>query len=97
MYFLAEPSNWLTKRIPLLKLKYLEKPRVKSMFSINGVHQHLLANLSGISCWQNVKIREQSACLYHSLVPGLLLLFTKKDVVLQCGILNPGLLRNVSH
>lgn len=64
---------------------------------MSGVHEHLLADLSGVSCWQDVKVGQQSAGLHHTLVPALLLLPTKQDVVLKCSILNPSLLRDVSH
>lgn len=61
------------------------------------VQKHLLADLSGVSCRQDVEVGQQSAGLQHMLVPALLVLSTEQDVVLQRSVLNPGLLRDVSH
>lgn len=58
---------------------------------------NLLPDLSGITSGQNLQVREQGAGLQHTLVPALLLLSAKHDVVLQGGILDPGLLGHVGN
>lgn len=59
--------------------------------------KHLLSNFCRVSSRQNVQVRQQCTGLQHSLVPGLEFFTTKGDVILDCGILDPGLLGHVGH
>lgn len=60
-------------------------------------YSHLLSYFCSISSRKNVQIRQQSTGLQHTMVPRLHLLSPKCDVVLDCGVLDPGLLRHVGH
>ncbi len=58
---------------------------------------YLLPYLGHVSSWQDLKVRLQSTATEAITIQNILCLLPKQNVVLDCGVLNPGLLRDVSH
>lgn len=72
-------------------------PSSERRWNSRRLFSHLLPNLCGVSSRQDLQVRQQSTGVQHPLVPGLLLLTTKHNIVLDRGILDPGLLRYIGH
>lgn len=58
---------------------------------------YLLPNLSHVPCRQHAQVGDESAGVQDFIVQTLLHGFTKHDVILQGGILYPGLLGHVGY
>ena len=58
---------------------------------------YLFSNLDHVSSRQNVKVRSQGTRIEGLSISHVVQLLPKEDVVLQCGILDPSLLGDISH
>lgn len=58
---------------------------------------YLLSNLSLISSWQKIQVWPERTRVHHRHVTLLIQIRAEQDVVLQSGVLNPGLLRHICY
>ncbi len=58
---------------------------------------YLFSDLGHVPSWQDLKVRLQSTATEAVVIQTIICMLPKQNVVLDCGILDPGLLRDVSH